>query len=246
MMSMSMNTRAFTVDGGVTQNLPKQKAAALGKANMKSLDLKDMNIVAAGGYYNVQQLAANPKGALVAMIVDALRTGQKEVRSEEDLEGVLGLLMAQGKGFATDLVDGDWISVLDKSTTKSPKLQKAVERKDKAGLSTANFDVTQQKFFGSAMLGKRTELRSTVQYNPVGAGFTTTSYGGKVIVIRRIMCDIVGASLKLWRFPRIPLPLRAKGGYLDFIYMDNDIRITKGNRGGTFVHFRPDFLEKVM
>lgn len=75
----------------------------------------------------------------------------------------------------------------------------------------------------------------------MGEGFSK-SVDGKV-VLRRIACDIVGASWKFWFFPKIPLPLRVKGGSLDFVYMDEDIRITRGNRGGLFVHFRPDFLK---
>jgi hypothetical protein len=27
------------------------------------------------------------------------------------------------------------------------------------------------------------------------------------------------------------------------VYLDKDLRITKGNRGGIFIHFRPEFLE---
>jgi hypothetical protein len=64
------------------------------------------------------------------------------------------------------------------------------------------------------------------------------------IVLRRIACDIIAATFKFWWLPKISLPLRRKGGYLDFIYMDKDIRVTKGNRGGLFVHFRPEFLEE--
>lgn len=63
-------------------------------------------------------------------------------------------------------------------------------------------------------------------------------------MLRRISCDIVGASWKWWKLPKIPLPLRAKGGYLDFVYLDKDMRITRGNRGGIFVHFRPEFWEQ--
>lgn len=67
--------------------------------------------------------------------------------------------------------------------------------------------------------------------------------GGKV-VLRRIECDIIGASWKFWKLPRVPLPLKVKGGYLDFEYLDGDLRITKGNRGGVFVHFRPKFYQE--
>jgi hypothetical protein len=69
------------------------------------------------------------------------------------------------------------------------------------------------------------------------------SANGK-IVLRRIMCDIIDASIKFWKLPTIKIPLRKKGGYLDFLYMDEHIRVTRGNRGGLFVHFRPEFLEE--
>ena len=79
------------------------------------------------------------------------------------------------------------------------------------------------------------------QYDPTTDAYSKTSDGK--IVLRRIGCDIANAYFKFWRLPGLSLPLRAKGGYLEFIYMDKDIRVTKGNRGGLFVHFRPEFLE---
>mmetsp|Transcript_25028 Transcript_25028/g.28519 ORF Transcript_25028/g.28519 Transcript_25028/m.28519 type:complete len:105 (+) Transcript_25028:597-911(+) len=88
------------------------------------------------------------------------------------------------------------------------------------------------------------KLVANVKYNPVSSNYDTT-HDGK-IVIRRIACDIDGANFKYGRFPKLSLPfLKTKGGYLDFLYMDDDIRITKGNRGGLFVHFRPQYYEQV-
>jgi hypothetical protein len=86
------------------------------------------------------------------------------------------------------------------------------------------------------------KYRHPSQYYPESTAYSKTSDGK--IVLRRIGCDIIGAGFKVWRFPRLPLPLRKKGGYLDFVYMDKDIRVTKGNFGGLFVHFRPEFLEE--
>lgn len=43
------------------------------------------------------------------------------------------------------------------------------------------------------------------------------------------MASIVGAGVKLGPL-RIPLPLTGRVGYLDFVYQDSDIRITRGNR----------------
>jgi hypothetical protein len=61
--------------------------------------------------------------------------------------------------------------------------------------------------------------------------------------LRRIGCDIVKATFKFWKLPTVSLSfLKKKGGYLDFVYLDKDIRITRGNKGGLFVHFRSDFL----
>jgi PAP_fibrillin len=211
-----------------------------------------LNVVSAGGWYKVQQLAADPKGMLVAMIVKGIQNKNgSDALTDETLNGLLALLEAQGKGFSADLVDGEWLSVLSKSSKSSPRLQKAVERQESKSLSlssfsTSNFDIRQSKFSGSTPFFKgRVELSTTVAYNPVSAGFTKR---GSTIVLRRIACDIVGASLRLFRRFKIPLSwfFNKKGGYLDFVYLDSDIRVTKGNRGGVFVHFRPAFLERAL
>ena len=83
-----------------------------------------------------------------------------------------------------------------------------------------------------------------VQYNPVAKNFDKDVNGR--IVLRRISCDIIDVSFKYWKLPTLPIPLRKKGGFLDFIYLDEDIRVTRGNRGGLFVHFRPDYLDSLL
>lgn len=84
-----------------------------------------------------------------------------------------------------------------------------------------------------------------MQYSPVAKNFDKTSDGK--IVLRRIACDITEATFKYRKFPKLKLPfLKKRGGYLDFLYMDDDIRVTKGNRGGIFVHFRPEYYQKLM
>ena len=38
---------------------------------------------------------------------------------------------------------------------------------------------------------------------------------------------------------RIPLPVRGSGeGYVDWLYLDDDLRITRGSAGSLFVHVR--------
>ena len=61
-----------------------------------------------------------------------------------------------------------------------------------------------------------------------------------------ILSDIVAASMQIQvgkRFGlpllRIPLPLKGLG-WLDVTYLDDKLRVTRGNRGGLFVHVRPE------
>mmetsp|Transcript_18617 Transcript_18617/g.27602 ORF Transcript_18617/g.27602 Transcript_18617/m.27602 type:complete len:286 (+) Transcript_18617:84-941(+) len=227
--------------------LEQEANMVMGQDKLNEMDLTNIDVNKAGGWTSLQRVATDPKGALVGIIVDYLKRNKSNTGITATinlLPAILELLSSQGKGFDSDLVDGEWASVLNQSSGKSPVFQKAVAKKERAGLSFSNFDVPNSKFYGNVKLGRRSEVRSTVRYNPTGKGFGKK---GNSIVLRRIMCDIVAASIKIWRFPRIPLPfLRRKGGYLDFVYLDNDIRITKGNRGGLFVHFRPEFLEKMM
>lgn len=221
-------------------------------SNSKSL------VIEAGGWHNLQKLAADPKGMLVEAILQSRLSASKSVKKEkhgsknkseidpESLSAILTLLEAQGKGFSSDLVDGDWVLVLNQSGKKSPQVQKLVARGEKQpdANSLNRYNVRKREFYGAVQLFfRRILIESTVRYTPVKDAFQSLPSTGK-IVLRRIMCDIIDASVKIWKFPRIPLPLRRKGGYLDFIYMDQDIRVTKGNRGGIFVHFRPEFLEK--
>ena len=62
----------------------------------------------------------------------------------------------------------------------------------------------------------------------------------------RLLSDIVAASMQIQvgkRFGlpllRIPLPLKGLG-WLDVTYLDDKLRVTRGNRGGLFVHVRPE------
>jgi hypothetical protein len=73
------------------------------------------------------------------------------------------------------------------------------------------------------------------------------------IVLRRISCDMVRVSLKFWKFPRIPLPLRLfrrNETNLDIMYLDEDMCITtragSKHRGHFIIHFRPTFLQTLM
>ena len=66
----------------------------------------------------------------------------------------------------------------------------------------------------------------------------------------RLGSTICAASLELaigrrfgWKPLKIPLPLRGVG-WLDVNFLSDDMRITRGNRGGLFVHLRPRLLTR--
>jgi len=155
----------------------------------------------------------------------------------------VSLLESRGKGFSAALVDGEWIRVYARSGKRGPKLQKFVEGRKLREYS--NFDAKKMEFENISKTPRGNgELKATVKYNTTREAFTITA-DGKSIVLRRIMCDIIDANFKYWKFPTLPLPIRSKGGYLDFLYLDQDMRITRGNRGGLFIHYRPEFFKKV-
>jgi hypothetical protein len=202
----------------------------------------NLNVVECGGWYALQQHAADPKGALIAMV----QNRDTHSAQQYNLPAITALLQAMGKGFDSNLVDGDWTLLLQRQGGKSPKIQKLVGQAEKTiGSSTANFNVAALEFYGQTKLLKYGLLSSTVRYRPTADNFETGS-NKKSIILRRIACDIIGASWKFGRLPRLPIPLRSKGGYLDFIYLDGDIRVTRGNRGGLFVHGRPGFVQSIM
>jgi len=199
----------------------------------------------------LEQLSADPKGELVKLVTKGLT--QPKTKKSTDftkstdatrIVALCNLLQSYGKGFDADLVKGEWCSVLNLQGRKSPSFQKVVGKGEKGGLSYSNFDIDNLTFNGNIkLIFGQGDLQSTVAYKPVSDNYDMIN--GK-LVLRRISADIVNASWKFWKLPRVKLPLRAKDGYLDFLYMDDDMRITRGNRGGLFIHFRPDFLESVL
>lgn len=207
----------------------------------------DFDAEAAGGWSEIERLATDPKAEFVSLIVSGLKGsgGNTDVSSSGKLDALLSLLQSRGKGFDADLVDGEWVSVLSRQGSKSPRFQKFVNKRDTVQNSFANFDIKSSTFLNLAYTPhQRGQLKALVEYNPVAENHDTTADGK--IVLRRISCDITDVNFKYWKLPKVTLPLKKKGGYLDFLYLDDDIRVTKGNRGGLFVHFRPDFLERAL
>lgn len=212
------------------------------------------NIVAAGGWNNLETLSQNdPKQALVDFVVSGLKEASAAVEPaaaksvsaiNEQIEALSLLLYSMGKGFAADTIDGEWDLVFTKQGTKSPSFQKIVGKTETAGKSKNIFDISSMVFHGDVSFWKWGKVSTSVKYTPTSDDFSK-SMDGK-IVVRKIVCNIINAFFKWWKLPKINFPLPKKTGFLEVVYLDEDIRVTKGNRGGFFVHFRPAYLAKVM
>ena len=121
----------------------------------------NFNVSDAGGWSFVESLAGNPKQELVEYIM-SFSDGSTETKNDKTLNALVGLLEAQGKGFDSALVDGEWVGVLSQQGKKSPKIQKLVQKREKRNLAYANFHVDQRKFYGNVTLLKYGSLQSTV------------------------------------------------------------------------------------
>lgn len=138
----------------------------------------------------------------------------------------------RGRDFSEAVVDGDWALVFTRNADGSPALQKLA--RTKPGGTFANFDVSQNRFENLVQfLDGQVNLSATVVYQP------------NATEPARISCDLVDAELRVGGLLSVPLPLRFQGGWLDFLYMDSDMRVTRGNAGGVFVHVRPEKLESM-
>lgn len=134
----------------------------------------NINPVQAGGWYNIVKAAAteSPKDELVKLIIDGLKEGDSkdnnrvETKSNtkaEQVEALVAVLYAQGKGFDANHAHGNWSPVYSKQGSKSPKFQKVVAKKEKAGKSEEMFDTTSMTFSGTAGILKKGELGSVVK-----------------------------------------------------------------------------------
>jgi hypothetical protein len=133
----------------------------------------DADVPKAGGWYNLQKLAADPKQELVDFIVSGLKAGKNMVEfasDEEKLEALTILLYGMGKGFEADLVDGDWASVFSRQGKNSPKFQKLVGKKEKAGFSLNTYDIESMTFSGDVKVLKKGLIHSTVKVRRLIAG----------------------------------------------------------------------------
>lgn len=217
---------------------------AKGKATLP----ETLSVVNVGGYDNIYKLAADPKAELVQLVVDNLKAtnGSGAYAGDGKIDALVALLQSKGQGFNSLKVDGEWMEVLNRQGKYSTKSQKFIGKRKKKVRPSSNFDVKGMSFINNVLTPRGNgALKATVKYTPVAKNFDKTADGK--IVLRRIACDIIGATFKYKKLPKLSLPfLKKKGGYLDFLYLDDDIRVTRGNKGGLFVHFKPEYYEKVV
>ncbi len=160
------------VEAGGWYKLEKEATLELGKANVDRLREylpASYNVVEGGGYYQLQSLAADPKGILTKLIIDGLKKdSSKKNISPTVLETLAALLQAEGKGYDSTLVDGEWISVLNQQGRRRPKFQKLRASSESDGESYANFSVRDLTFSGSTkVLQGLGELTTKVEVRKV-------------------------------------------------------------------------------
>mmetsp|Transcript_42880 Transcript_42880/g.134570 ORF Transcript_42880/g.134570 Transcript_42880/m.134570 type:complete len:320 (-) Transcript_42880:220-1179(-) len=125
------------------------------------------------------------------------------------------------------VADGAWNLIYTRQGAAATNSQKAAG--DSKGQQQI-FDVANNSFENVVNFGTtgRSKVNARVAYEPV-----VPEHGP----VERLDCTIDQAILQIRPWLRLPLPLRGKG-WLDFIYLDSDLRITTGNRGSTFVHIK--------
>lgn len=195
--------------------------------------------------------AVSPKAALAKLVVENLKTDADKLspalreEKKEEFTRLCDDLWEEYKGFSSDAVKGEWTSVLGLSGKKSRKQQSLVgNRIEKAGTTMGNF-VGNEIRVTALTPHENGKIEAVLRYNSSPKNFSVNKEGK--IVLRRIGCDNVKATLKYRFLPKVRIPFfKRKGGWLDFIYLDDDVRVTRGNRGGTFVHMRKDYLDKIM
>ena len=142
------------------------------------------------------------------------------------------------RSFAEAKIQGPWRLKYQLDGKKAQRSQKMLAP-DKTGFPADSDFITDDKgrkvFRNIARLSKkRVAVVADVAYE-VSEG-----------IPNRLLSDIVAASIQIQvgkRFGlpilRIPLPLKGLG-WLDVTYLDDKLRVTRGNRGGLFVHVRPE------
>lgn len=134
---------------------------------------------------------------------------------------------------------GEWQLVWQRNAKQATRSQKALSPLPQY----SNFitDETGKKIFRNIVQVSKQRCRviADVAYTlpeseaPIRLGSTICAASLEIAVGRRFG----------WKPLRIPLPLNGVG-WLDVTYLSADMRVTRGNRGGVFVHMRDSILTR--
>ena len=168
---------------------------------------------------------------------------------DEAIEALIAKIEeATPASFDEGTIWGDWQLVWQKNGKTSTRSQKALTGKPAfANFMMAEYGTTgryggyRTKIFrNDVKIGARFRVIADVEYTPPAGETPPNRLGSKI-------CK-AGVEAKLgkrfgWKPLWVPLPLRGEG-YLDVVYLSPTMRITRGNRGGVFVHLRPELLTR--
>lgn len=143
--------------------------------------------------------------------------------------------------FDDNTIQGDWQLVWQRNAKEATNSQKALAPLPQY----SNFisDESGQKVFRNVvhLTKRRMRVVADVAYTAPAADSETPG---------RLDSTITAAGIELqlgkrfgWGPLRLPLPLDGKG-WLEVTYLSDSMRITRGNRGGIFVHIRPTLLTR--
>lgn len=139
--------------------------------------------------------------------------------------------------FDEEKIWGEWQLVYQKNTKQATRSQKALAPLPQ--FSNFMIDETGRNVFRNLVaVNQRIQVVADVEYSPQADSPGT---------LDSTICA-ASVTLKLgrrfgWPPLRIPLPLRGVG-FLEVSYLSEEMRITRGSRGGVFVHIRPSLLSR--
>lgn len=178
------------------------------------------------------RLSRGNKGTLFVLAKDVpakerlLRAlAQRGVRDDEEVQELVEELQAAGGGEASPasspLAEGTWRLVWTQQGETANPLQKALANQ------VENFQIIRPsgRLENLVCLAPGVRVRACADCSPEPSGTRTT-------------VDIDEVLLELGPL-KVPLPVRADGrGFVEWLYLDQDFRITRGNKGSTFIHTR--------
>ena len=196
------------------------RAALEASFAVEAAPVAELAATPAAGTELLEALVGKTKGADLGPLIDAC---------EESYDR---------RSFSSAKIQGPWRLKYQLDGKKAQRSQKMLAP-DKTGFPADSDFITDDKgrkvFRNIARLSKkRVAVVADVAYE-VSEG-----------IPNRLLSDIVAASIQIqvgkrFGIPTLRIPLPLKGlGWLDVTYLDDKLRVTRGNRGGLFVHIRPE------